>query len=81
MRFVNEPVPVETRAGADGAPQPSAFAWQGRRFQVAETGRTWIEDGARCFLVMTPAQEIFELRLLLDGRWILARAPQRPHMA
>ena len=81
MRFVNEPVPVETRVGADGVPQPAAFAWQGRRYQVAETGRTWIEDGVRCFLVMTPAQEIFELRLQPDGPWILARAPQQPHMA
>ena len=81
MKFVNEPVPVKARVGADGAPQPAAFAWQGRWLKVAETGRTWIEDGARCFLVMTPAQEIFELRLLVDGRWILARAPQRPHMA
>ena len=80
MRFVNEPVPVEARIGADGTPQPAAFAWQGRRYKVAETGRTWIEDGVRCFLVMTPAQEIFELRLLVDGRWILARAPQRPHI-
>ena len=81
MRFVNEPVPVEARVGADGAPHPVAFAWQGRRYTVAETGRTWIEDGVRCFLVMTPAQEIFELRLHVDGRWILARAPQQPHIA
>lgn len=81
MRFVNDPVPVEARIGADGAPLPVAFAWQGRRYKVAETGRTWIEDDVRCFLVMTPAHEIFELRLLVDGRWILARAPQRPHMA
>ncbi len=29
MRFVNEPVPVKARIGADGAPQPAAFAWQG----------------------------------------------------
>jgi hypothetical protein len=81
MRFVNEPIPVEARIGADGTPQPVAFAWEGRRYDVADQGRTWVEDGVRCFLVMTSAQEIFELCLLADGRWMLARAPQRPHFA
>jgi len=81
MRFVNKPVPVEIRVSADGAPQPLAFVWEGRRYQVANQGRTWIEAGVRCYLVMTPAQEIFELRLLTDGRWMLARALERPHLA
>jgi hypothetical protein len=81
MRFVNEPVSVEIHVGADGTPQPVAFAWEGRHYQVEDYGRTWIEDGVRCYLVMTPAQEIFELRLLPDGRWILARALERPHLA
>lgn len=81
MRFVNEPVSVEIRVSADGTPQPMAFVWEGRRHQVADHGRAWVEDDVRCFLVMTPAQEIFELRLLPDGRWILARALERPHLA
>jgi hypothetical protein len=81
MRFVNKPVFVEIRVSADGAPQPLAFVWEGRRYQVAHRGRAWIEAGVRCYLVMTPAQEIFELRLLTDGRWILARAVERPHLA
>jgi hypothetical protein len=81
MRFVNEPVSVEIRVSADGTPQPLALAWEGRRYQVANQGRTWIEEGVRCYLVMTPAQEIFELRLLPDGRWILARALEWPHLA
>ena len=49
--------------------------------KVADRGRTWVEDDARCFLVMTAAEEIFELRLLTDGRWMLARAPERSHIA
>lgn len=81
MRFVNEPISVEVHVGADGAPRPLAFAWEGRRYEVADWGRTWIEDDARCFLVMTPAQQVFELRLRPDGRWILARAPERLHIA
>jgi hypothetical protein len=81
MRFVNEPVSVEIRVSADGTPQPVAFAWQGHRYEVANQGRIWVEDGVRCFLVMTPTQEIFELSLLPDSRWILARALERPHIA
>jgi hypothetical protein len=81
MRFVNEPVTVEVRIGAEGTPKPLAFAWEGRRYEVADWGRTWIEDGVRCFLVMTPTQEIFEIHYLPDGRWMLARAPEQPHLA
>ena len=43
MRFVNEPVSVEIHVGVDGTPQPVAFARQGRRYEVANQGRTWIE--------------------------------------
>jgi hypothetical protein len=81
MQFVNQPVPVEVRISAEGTPQPIAFAWASRRYQIASYGRTWVEDGVRCFLVMTPLNEIFELRLLTDGRWILTRALERPHLA
>ena len=81
MKFVNKPVPVEVRISADGVPQPVAFVWEGRRYKVADRGRTWVEDDARCFLVMTPAEEIFELRLLPDGQWMLAHAPERSHIA
>ena len=81
MRFVNEPVPVEAHINTSGAPHPVAFVWQGRRYDIASWGRTWIENGARCFLVMTAANEIFELHSLADGRWILARALERPNLA
>jgi hypothetical protein len=30
--------------------------------------------------VLTSAYEIFELHLLTDGRWILARALERPNL-
>ncbi len=81
MKFINKPVPVEVHIGADGAPIPVSFAWEGRRYKVADRGRTWVEDDAQCFLVMTAQEEIFELRLMADGRWMLARAPERPHIA
>jgi hypothetical protein len=81
MKFVNEPVPVEVRISVDGTPQPVAFAWEGRRYEVADRGRTWVEGDARCFLVMTSGEQIFELCLLPDGRWMLARAAERPHIA
>ncbi len=81
MRFVNEPIQVEVHIEADGTPQPIAFAWEGRRYAVADRGRTWIEDGIRRFLVMTPSEEVFELALLSDGRWLLARSSDRSHLA
>ena len=81
MKFVNEPVQVQVHISAEGVPRPLAFAWQGRRYEIASWGRTWAEDGVRCFLVMTATTEIFELRLLADGRWILARALKRPPLA
>jgi len=81
MKFVNEPVPVEVRISADGTPQPVAFVWEGRRYKVADRGRTWVEGDVWYFLVMTPAEEIFELRLLPDARWMIARAAERPHIA
>ncbi len=82
MKFVNEPISVEVHIPADGAVRPIAFSWQGRRYTVADLGRTWVvEDGARRFLVMTPAQEVFELALMPDGRWMLARAPHETRLA
>jgi len=81
VKFVNKPVPVEVRIGTDGTPMPVAFAWEGHRYKVADRGRTWVEDDVQCFLVMTANEEIFELRLLADGRWMLARAPERSHIA
>ncbi len=81
MKFVDDPISVEVRVSADGAPQPLAFAWQGRRYQIADWGRAWVEGDAHHFLVMTPAHEVFELVLTPDGRWMLARAPKRSHLA
>ncbi len=81
MKFVNEPVSVEVQVTAEGTPRPTAFGWQGRKYEIASWGRAWVEGDTRCFLVMTPANEIFELRLLADGRWILARALERPPLA
>ena len=81
MKFINEPVPVEVRISADGTPQPVAFAWEGRRYEVADRGRAWVEGDVWCFLVMTYNEQVFELRLLPDGRWMLARAPEHPYMA
>jgi len=86
--FVNEPVLVQARFMLDGRIVPTAFIWRGRTRDIADTGREWVEeaDGIvwRCYLVRTPTQETFELRLAaagsqgLLGRWMLARAWLRP---
>lgn len=72
---------VEARISPEGLPEPTAFVWNNQRYAVADRGRTWMEEGTRCFLIMTPAHEVYELRLLADGRWRLARGPERRHAA
>ena len=77
--FVDEPVLVQARFLTDGSVQPTAFIWQGRTRYIADTGRQWQESTGgviwRCFLVMTPTSETFELRFDFAGsRWLLHRA-------
>ena len=76
--FVNETVSVETRLGKDGKPIPVAFAWRGRRFEIAAWGRqsTAQRDGRHCccYLVQTAEMESWELCQDLEaGGWTLAR--------
>lgn len=78
VEFVNETVSVETRLGKDGKPVPTAFAWRGRRFEIAAWGResTTLRDGrdCRCHLVQTADLESWELCQDLEtGGWTLAR--------
>ena len=78
VEFVNEAVSVEVQARPDGTARPRAFAWQGRRFQIASWGRqgTTTRDGRACtyHLVQTPDLESWELCQDAEtGAWTLAR--------
>ena len=78
VEFVNEAVSVETQSRRDGTARPSAFVWQGRRFQIASWGRqgATTRDGRACHyhLVQTPDLESWELCQDTEtGAWKLAR--------
>ena len=78
VEFVDEAVSVETRRGKDGRPIPVAFAWRGRRFEIASWGRQGavLRDGRNyyCHLVQTADMGSWELCQDLEtGGWTLAR--------
>ena len=75
------PTVVETQLNAQGALIPRAFLWQGRRIEVHDWGRSWVEAGRRHALVMTATGSVYELRYdTRDGNWqvrpISERAPR-----
>ncbi len=80
--FVDEPIFVQARFLPDGRIEPTAFIWRDRTRYIADWGRQWPEevDGQvwQCYLVRTPNQETFELRLNRPaGQWILHRLWQQ----
>lgn len=69
------PIEAEARFTDDGAIEPLAFVWNGRRLIVAQHGRRWRDDQGRYhFLVMTPVDEVWELLFDPDVlQWFVAR--------
>ncbi len=72
---------VEVEFDRTGQPRPLAFTWQGRVQRIADLGRTWHERGAQYWLVMTPTQSVFEVRLQPDGRWAVRQVSEHPVIA
>lgn len=75
------PTVVEVEFDKNGQPRPVAFTWQGQVQHVADLGRTWHERGTQYWLVMTPAQSVFEIRLQPDGGWQVRQLSEQPVMA
>lgn len=76
MRFVDDPIIVDARHDTQGNVMPLAFTWRGQHYPVTGLGRTYTQDDDRYFLVMTPGDQIFELRWqAADNRWFVTRAP------
>jgi hypothetical protein len=73
---MNDPISVEARFNLDGTLRPIAFEWRGQRFVIASHGRQWEQAGEYHFLVMTQAEQVFELVYLKEEmRWQLKRSP------
>jgi len=82
IRFVDVPVAVEARFDEDGSLTPIAFTWQGQKLRISDVGRRWTEDNVRHYLVMTSAQETFELCFDVSTlRWRIARIWARAKLA
>ncbi len=62
----------------DGSVRPRSFTYGGRTLDVSYTGRQWVEAHARHVLVMTSANETFELVVEMpEMKWSVQRI-ERP---
>lgn len=52
---------VECYSGSRYGERPTAFTWQGTFLRVESILRSWQEPDARCFLVKTAGDLVFEL--------------------
>jgi hypothetical protein len=82
MKFVDIPTAVEARFDEEGRVTPIAFVWQGREVRISDVGRRWVEPHGphqiHHYLVMTPAQDTFELCLDTGTlRWRITRVWER----
>ncbi len=82
MKFVDIPTAVETRFDEEGRVTPTAFRWRGRDVRISDVGRRWTEPHGPhqlChYLVMTPAQDTFELCLDTGTmQWKITRVWER----
>ena len=74
---MSSPIQVETEIAPDGAVRPLSFVWEGRRYQVLETGRQQLVEGEQRILVMVQGDQAFELSFLLDDQsWHVRRSPE-----
>jgi len=82
MKFVDIPTAVEARFDEEGEITPIAFVWQGRQVRINDLGRRWTEPHGphqlRHYLVMTAAQDTFELCLdTATLQWKITRVWER----
>jgi PncC family amidohydrolase len=78
VEFLDEPVDVELDIRLGGKSRPSAFSWQGRRYEITSWGREEDRQHAgrswHCLLVQTAGPETWQLCREADGgRWFLGR--------
>ena len=86
MKFVDIPTAVEARFDEEGRVTPTKFRWQGRDVRISDVGRRWMEPCGshqlHHYLVMTPAQDTFELCLDTSTlQWKITRVWERKRVA
>ncbi len=78
VEFLDDAVDVEVDVRPGGKSRPSAFSWQGRRYEITSWGREEDREHAgrsvHCLLVQTAGPETWELcRDPEEARWLLLR--------
>ena len=58
-----EPTTVEACFSVEGQVSPRHFTWRGSKLAVEGVGRSWLEEGKRCFSVLAAGGRVFELQL------------------
>jgi hypothetical protein len=71
---MNEPTVVEARFDAQGQLTVLSFTWHGAKLPVTSTGREWVTEAGRHFLLMTTGERVFELVYApARGVWYVVR--------
>ena len=83
--FADIPTAVEARFDEEGQVTPTAFHWRGREMHISDVGRRWTEPHGlhplHHYLVMTPAQDTFELCLDTGTlQWNIKRVWERERL-
>jgi hypothetical protein len=78
IKYINEPVPVETKTRQDGTLLPTAFTWRKQTFIVTSWGRESFQDregqSIHCYLVQTSDLTTWELCWNKSlAQWVLSR--------
>ena len=61
QNIIHQPVSVTCYSGRSFADRPASFVWQGRKYEVKDIERGWLEPGQRHFLVKTEDDRRFEI--------------------
>ena len=76
-----EPVEVTAHWDERGQVTPGEFAWQGDRYAVDSTGRSWTEADGLHILVMAAGGHVFEVMLnSADLRWYARPSTRQPRV-
>ena len=68
-----ESILVICYSGRHYADRPASFMWQGKKYEVKQVEKEWLEPGERHFVVKTEGRERFELLYCeSEDLWLLA---------
>ncbi len=56
-----ESIFVTCYSGRHYADRPASFVWQGKKYEVKQVEKEWLEPGERYFVVKTKERERFKL--------------------